>query len=71
MSRFIECGTAGVTRSREPVQLETWNQGIGREACVPEIMHAFGRSADSGRRIWLTTTCERPAPLPVDLPVYG
>ena len=35
-----------------------------------EIMHAFGRSADSGQRIELATTCERPAPLPVDLLAY-
>ena len=35
------------------------------------IMHAFGRSADSGHRIELVTTCERPTPLPVDLLVYG
>ncbi len=38
---------------------------------VLEIMHAFGLSAESGRRIELATTCERPAPLPVDLLVYG
>ena len=38
---------------------------------VLEIMHAFGRSADSGRRIELTTTCDRPEPLPVDSLVYG
>jgi len=29
-------------------------------AHVLEIMHAFGRSSDSGRRIDLATTCERP-----------
>jgi predicted dehydrogenase len=34
---------------------------------VLEILHAFGNSADSGQRIDLTTTCDRPAPLPVDL----
>ncbi|HIK89743.1 MAG TPA: Gfo/Idh/MocA family oxidoreductase [Dehalococcoidia bacterium] len=34
---------------------------------VLEILHAFGNSADSGQRVELTTTCDRPAPLPVDL----
>lgn len=29
-------------------------------AHVLEIMHAFGRSSDSGRRIDLATTCVRP-----------
>lgn len=29
-------------------------------AHVLEIMHAFGRSSDSGKRIDLSTTCERP-----------
>jgi len=38
---------------------------------VLEILHAFGRSADSGQRVELTTTCERPAPLPEDFLVYG
>ena len=38
---------------------------------VLEILHAFSKSADSGRRVELTTTCDRPAPLPVDLLVYG
>ena len=38
---------------------------------VLEILHAFGKSSDSGRRVELTTTCDRPAPLPVDLLVYG
>jgi predicted dehydrogenase len=38
---------------------------------VLEMMHAFGQSADSGRRIELTTTCDRPSPLPVDMLVYG
>ncbi len=32
-------------------------------AHVLEIMHAFGRSSDSGTRIDLETTCERPTPL--------
>jgi predicted dehydrogenase len=36
-----------------------------------EIMHAFGLSADSGRRIELSSTCDRPEPLPADLLVYG
>ena len=38
---------------------------------VLEILHAFGLSSDSGKRIELTTTCERPAPLPVDSLVFG
>jgi predicted dehydrogenase len=29
---------------------------------VLEIMHAFGQSSDSGKRIELTSTCERPEP---------
>ena len=33
---------------------------------VLEILHAFGRSSDSGKRIELTSTCSRPDPLPVD-----
>jgi len=37
----------------------------------PEIVHTFGRSADSGRRIELAATCERPGPLPVDQRVCG
>jgi predicted dehydrogenase len=36
-------------------------------AHVLETMLAFERSSDSGRRIELTTTCEKPEPLPVDL----
>jgi predicted dehydrogenase len=38
---------------------------------VLEILHAFGRSSDSGTRIELTTTCERPEPLPVDSLTFG
>lgn len=38
---------------------------------VLEILHAFSNSAESGRRVELTTTCDRPTPLPVDLLVYG
>jgi predicted dehydrogenase len=38
---------------------------------VLEILHAFGRSSDSGMRIDLTTSCERPAPLPTDSLVFG
>jgi predicted dehydrogenase len=38
---------------------------------VLEILHAFGRSSDSGMRIDLASTCERPAPLPVDSLVFG
>ena len=38
---------------------------------VLEILHAFGRSSDSGMRIDLTTTCERPSPLPVDALTFG
>jgi predicted dehydrogenase len=38
---------------------------------VLETLHAFTWSSDSGRRFDLTTTCERPAPLPVDSLVYG
>ncbi|MGA1531104.1 MAG: hypothetical protein ACO398_10230 [Kiritimatiellia bacterium] len=34
---------------------------------VLEIMHAFERSSQEGRRIDLTTTCEKPAPLPLGL----
>ena len=37
---------------------------------VLEIMHAFGRSSDTGRRVELTTTCESPSPLPEDLLVF-
>ena len=33
---------------------------------VLEILHAFGRSSDSGKRIELTSTCSRPDPLSVD-----
>lgn len=33
---------------------------------VLEILHAFGRSSDSGMRIDLASTCERPAPLPAN-----
>ena len=33
---------------------------------VLEILHAFGRSSDYGKRIELTSTCVRPEPLPVD-----
>ena len=36
-------------------------------AHVLETMLAFERSSDSGQRIDLTTTCEKPEPLPVDL----
>ncbi len=38
---------------------------------VLETLHAFTWSSDSGRRFDLTTTCDRPAPLPVDSLVYG
>jgi len=38
---------------------------------VLEALHAFTWSSDSGRRFDLTTTCDRPAPLPVDSLVYG
>lgn len=38
---------------------------------VLEILHAFGRSSDSGTRIELTTTCERPEPLPIDSLKFG
>ena len=38
---------------------------------VLEILHAFGRSSDSGMRIDLTTTCERPEALPVDALAFG
>lgn len=34
---------------------------------VLEIMQAFGQSSDSGRRVEMTTACERPAALPEDL----
>jgi len=37
-------------------------------AHVLDIMHAFHASSDAGRAIELTTTCERPAPLPPGLP---
>jgi len=37
-------------------------------AHVLDTMHAFERSSDAGRAIELTTTCERPAPLPAGLP---
>ena len=40
-------------------------------AHVLEVMHAFGLSSDSGGRIDLTSTCVRPAPLPVDSLVFG
>jgi predicted dehydrogenase len=36
-------------------------------AHVLDIMHAFKRSSDENRTIELTTTCERPAPLPPGL----
>ncbi|MBT4124752.1 MAG: Gfo/Idh/MocA family oxidoreductase [Chloroflexi bacterium] len=38
---------------------------------VLEILHAFNLSSESGKRIDLTTTCDRPAPLPVDLLNFG
>lgn len=38
---------------------------------VLEILHAFGLSAESGKRIELQTTCDRPAPLPVDTLKFG
>jgi predicted dehydrogenase len=37
-------------------------------AHVLDIMHAFEHSSSAGRTIELTTTCERPAPLPAGLP---
>jgi predicted dehydrogenase len=37
---------------------------------VLDIMHAFDDSARAGNHVVLTSTCERPAPLPPDLP-YG
>lgn len=33
---------------------------------VLEILHAFGRSSDAGERSVLSSTCERPQPLPAD-----
>ncbi len=36
-------------------------------AHVLDIMHAFPEASETGRTIELTTTCERPAPLPVGL----
>ena len=36
-------------------------------AHVLETMLAFERSSDSGQRVKLTTTCDRPEPLPADL----
>jgi predicted dehydrogenase len=38
---------------------------------VLEILHAFGGSSDSGRRVDLTSTCDRPAPLPNDWLEFG
>jgi predicted dehydrogenase len=35
---------------------------------VLDIMHAFHESSDEGRYIELTSTCSRPAPLPLGLP---
>ena len=37
---------------------------------VLEILHAFARSSDSGRRIELDSSCDRPDPLPVDSLMY-
>lgn len=37
-------------------------------AHVVDIINALHESWDEGRRIDLTTTCDRPAPLPIDLP---
>ena len=37
-------------------------------AHVLDVMCAFQESSESGRHIELTSTCARPAPLPVDLP---
>jgi predicted dehydrogenase len=38
---------------------------------VLELMSSTLRSSDEGRRIDLTTTCERPAPMRFDLPANG
>ena len=37
---------------------------------VLEILHAFGKSSDTGTRVELITTCERPEPLPSDSLVF-
>jgi hypothetical protein len=31
-------------------------------------MHAFHDSSDQGKRYQMTSTCERPAPIPAELP---
>lgn len=35
---------------------------------VLDIMHAFHDASDSGTHVTLSSTCERPAPLPMNLP---
>ncbi|NIA15482.1 MAG: Gfo/Idh/MocA family oxidoreductase [Nitrospiraceae bacterium] len=35
---------------------------------VLDLMHAFHESSDTGQHICLESTCQRPAPLPMDLP---
>ena len=62
----------GVADMAASISLGVRHRASGELAShVLEIMHAFGQSSDSGRRIELTTTCDRPAPLPKDLLVFG
>jgi predicted dehydrogenase len=58
----------GVADMATGIALDQQHRASGELAShVLEIMQAFGTSSDSGRRVDLDTSCERPAALPEDL----